>query len=491
MSDIIVRMPPSPTGHLHLGTARTGLFNFLFAKNQGGSIIFRWEDTDLERSDTKFEAEILEGMKWLGIDFVEASEKFVRQTESAEYHGEMLKKLWEAGLVFPCFLTTEEIDEQRAQARAQKKNFILWSPDRETEKDELESKIESGAPYVWRFRTEKDRVISFEDGIRGVIEVSSNTIGDFTVARTDGSVLYLLANVLDDLDQGITHILRGEDGISNTPKQLMLWEALKQLPDHTDHPIPSYSHIPLVLDQKGAKLSKRKVEPGVCVLIKDFQEQGFLPQGVVNGLAFLGWNPKSEEELFSLEDLVERFSLEGVNKAAAKYDFEKMKWFNNAWMNRLDLEELIESFLDWNETYHDGEYNGIEVEKLMKGIEICRQKAKTFVDLEEELSYLLFPIETPEKELLVNEKMKVDADMAQEVLEAMISILESLDENPSADLVKEKCVEYIQSKGLKNGQFLWPVRFSLSGRERSVGPFDLVAILGTKESLKRIMALAS
>lgn len=485
-TEIIVRMPPSPTGHLHLGTARTGLFNYLFAKNHDGKIIFRWEDTDLERSKTEHEVEILEGLKWLGLDFVAVSDQFIRQTECRDRHEAWLKKLWEADLVFPCFLSTEEIEAQRQQARAEKKNFVLWSPSRDLDHETLATEMESGKPFAWRFKSPKNYPIKFEDEIRGEIEINSETIGDFVVARSDGSVLYLLANVVDDLEQSISHIIRGEDHVSNTPKQMLIWEAIQTLKDYKDISIPTYAHIPLVLDLKGAKLSKRKVEPGICVLVKDFQAAGFLPEGVVNGLAFLGWNPKSEEELFSLSDLEERFDLKGVNKGSAKYDFEKMKWFNNAWMNRLEVSELVERYKIWNAEYGNQNLEAVRSESLATAIRIVREKAKTFEEMSEELSYLLFPIKTPSVELLVHEKMKVDEAGAQTVIGAMQKILEGLEAYPTAEIVKEKCVEYIQAQGLKNGQFLWPVRVALSGRVRSVGPFDMIEIMGRDVSLKRL-----
>ncbi len=496
MSDaVIVRMPPSPTGFLHLGTARTVLFNYLFSKSQNGTIVFRWEDTDLERSKTEFEEEILEGLAWLGMDFVAENTEFQRQTENGDFHQEMLKALWENEKIFPCFLTTEEIDAQREAAQKAKQNFVLWSPSRDEDKAALQTRMEGDEAFVWRLRVPKDQDIVFKDLIRGDVTINSSTIGDITVARADGSVLYPLANVLDDWQQGITHVIRGEDHIYNTPKQLLIWEALGEIPPSPpltsgEVVIPVYGHIPLVLNHAGAKLSKRNVEPGTCILVRDFRAQGFLPQGVINGLAFLGWHPKTEEEHFSLEDLIERFDIKGINNASAKYDFEKMKWFNNAWMNQLDQETLVEHFLDWNETYHDGAYAGVESETLVKAISVCRQKAKTFVDLEAELQYLLFDIPAPDSALLANEKMKVTPEIASTVISSMIEILENWSGEVTADLVKEKCIEKIQELELKNGQFLWPVRYSLSGKEKSVSPFDMVEIFGLEESVERLKVMA-
>ncbi len=482
MSEVIVRMPPSPTGHLHLGTARTGLFNYLFAKHHKGKIIFRWEDTDKERSKAEFETEILEGLKWLGMDFVSESHLLVRQTESLEHHTEVLKKLWDEDKVFPCFTTPEELDLLRSDAEKNKQNFVFWSPFRDWDKSALETEMDSGKPFAWRIRCPKNEVLAFQDLVRGENEVNSDTLGDFVVARSDGSVLYLLANVIDDDAQGITHVIRGEDHISNTPKQLLCWKALEVNP-------PQYAHIPLVLDQQKRKLSKRRVEPGVAVLIEDFQSQGFLPEAVVNGLAFLGWNPKNTEEVFDLETLISVFDLKGVNPASAQYDFEKMKWFNQQWMKQFGLEDLTQSFIDWAEQYEGSELKSqylTDREKLKSIVEIVHQKAKVFSDFANEMT-CFFDYKAPDFSLLTSEKMKVDLDLAKQVILEVNTLLQNLDE---ADFNKEKIrelsIEKIGEMGLKNGQFLWPFRVAISGLERSPGPFEIAEILGKEETLERL-----
>ncbi len=238
MKKTIVRFPPSPTGKLHLGTARTALFNYLFAQKNDGEIVFRWEDTDKERSKTEFETEILDGLKWLGIDF-EKIAKFERQTERLDVHTQILQELWGKGEVFPCFCTPEEADKIR-QADPKK---VFWSPFRDGNKSELQAKMDAGEKFVWRVLVPKKQDVIFKDEVRGEIKINTETIGDFAVARADGSVLYLLANVIDDRDQGITHVIRGEDGLPNTPKQILLFEALEA-------EIPVYAHIPLVLDSQ-------------------------------------------------------------------------------------------------------------------------------------------------------------------------------------------------------------------------------------------------
>lgn len=445
--------------------------------------MFRWEDTDLERSKTEYEIEILEGLKWLGMDFEKESKMVVRQTQSAAYHKEQLHLLWDSGKIFPCPTSQDTIEAQKIEAEQKKTNFVFWSSYRDQSREALQSIIDSGESFVWRLKVPRNQVVSYKDEIRGTLEVNTETLGDFAIARADESVLYLLANVLDDWREGITHVIKGEDHISNTPKQLLLWEALEQTP-------PSYTHIPLVLDTQGAKLSKRKVEPGVCVLIKDFQEQGFLPQAVVNGLVFLGWHPKTEEEIFSLSELCQRFSLEGIHKGGAKYDFEKMKWFNNAWMRKIEIGELVERFLEWDKQTSNNKYQisaTLTQTMLGKALNVAREKAKTFEALAEEIEYVLFPLDELDPAGFINEKMGIDADLAKKVLTVVSQMLESISEDQfTAEIIKEKSIEKIAEMGLKNGQFLSPFRYALSGRDRSMGPFDMCDIMGKEESLKRI-----
>lgn len=468
---VIVRMPPSPTGSLHLGTARTALFNYLFAKNKNGKIIFRWEDTDQERSKAEFETEILEGLTWLGMDFEKESFLFCRQSENASLHKEWLLKLWDMEKVFPCFVTPKELDELRETAQKEKQNFVFWSPDRDTPRDVLIQKMESGLPYVWRLRSPRNEEVSFDDLIRGSISVSSETLGDFVVARSDGSVLYLLANVLDDWTQGVTHIFRGEDHISNTPKQVLLYKSLDVAP-------PAFGHIPLVLDHQKRKLSKRNVLPGVCVLIRDFQEAGFVPEAVVNGLALTGWNPKSTEEVFSLEELVSVFDVSHINGSAAQYNFEKMEWLNTHWIRNMEVSALKHHLSVFTGETYDDTFDAI--------LHVARQKSRTLQDVQQQVSYFVSdPGIDPEH--MFHEKMGINASLIQKVFPVLIdSLLLVSEEHWNEDSLRDASVSVIQSLGLKNGQVLHPFRVALSNQAVSVGPFEIASLLGKQETLHRL-----
>lgn len=463
---IVLRMPPSPTGHLHLGTARAALFNWLFTERNHGEIIFRWEDTDIERSKTEHETEILDGLNWLGMNFRE--KKMYRQTECADTHAEYLKKLWDEGKVFPCFTTPQELETLRNEAAKRKEGFVFWSPFRDMDKEEAETRMKTDK-FVWRLKVEKNKWVVFKDLIRKKVSVNTDTLGDFAIARANGSVLYYLANVLDDWLQGVTHVLRGEDHVSNTPKQILIYEAL-------DAPLPTFGHIPLVLDTSKKKLSKRNVLPGVCVLISDFQEAGFIPEGVINGLAFLGWNPKTTEEIFSLKDLEERFDITQVNGAAAQYDFKKMIWFNAQWMRKIELEKLQKYYAD---------FSGETVD--LAALAVAREKGQTLVEMKDELSYL---VSDPgiDAELIGNEKWGLTTEAAQDTLKKVAEMLEGLEEDDwTRDKLEEVSIAKIAELEMKNGAFLWPFRIALANRKGSAGPFDIASVIGKEEAIKRVL----
>lgn len=473
-----LRMPPSPTGALHLGTARTALFNWIYARSHKGEIIFRCEDTDLERSKSEFEVQILEGLAWLGMDFVHDADGFFRQTENAPLHQEHLMRLWEEEKVFPCFVTPEEIEQMRNTAAKEKRNFVFWSPYRDTPRTEAEKKMQE-SPFVWRLRVEKDRTVTFHDEVRGTIETRTDTLGDFVVARGDGSVLYLLANVIDDALQGITHIIRGEDHISNTPKQILIFEAL-------GWGLPVYAHIPLVLDSAKRKLSKRNTDPEVCVLIPDFQKAGFVPQAVVNGLALTGWNPKTTQELFSLQELIDIFDIKGVHAGGAQYDFQKMRWLNREWMNRISVQELLERMQQW------AAFSGTDMATYAahpgykKAVELLREKAHTLAEIHADLEYILTDTGL-DTSLLLNEKMKVTPENLPESLAFTRKIVESIPESDfTAENLKNIFMERIPQEGFTNGQVLWPARVALTNRAKSAGFFEVAEIIGKAETLRRL-----
>lgn len=420
---VVTRIPPSPTGRLHIGTARTALFNYLYAKNQGGEIVFRSEDTDRARSKPEYEQEIIAGLHWLGLSW----DHFSRQSEHTERYKELLHTVIETG---HAYLSKEPAKDD---------------PSREVE--------------VVRLKNPGKEVI-FEDVIRGPVNTHTGELGDFVIARSLDDALYHFAVVVDDMDAGITHVIRGEDHISNTARQILIQEALG-----ASRPI--YAHLPLILDEKRAKLSKRSGATSVV----DYQEEGFLPEALVNYVALLGWNPGTPEEDFSLEQLVKAFSLDGIQKSGAAWDRTKLLSVNQRWMRKLS----------------DTEYAAqLGTPADAKVIAILKERARTFGEARELLaSELAFLSEVPplDKSLLVSKE--TTPGKTKTYLEGLIHILERLDgSEKTADEVRVVTMPYAEKEG--RGPVLWPLRYALSGAEKSPDPFTIIAILGKQEAISRL-----
>lgn len=435
MSTVVTRIPPSPTGRFHIGTARTALFNYLFARHHGGRIIFRSEDTDRTRSKTEHEEEIMEGLAWLGISW----DAFSRQSEHAARYRELLEQLITAG-----------------------KAYVSSEP----AKDDPTRTVE-----VVRLKN-PGQVVTFTDLVRGDITFDTTELGDFVIARSLDDALYHFAVVVDDMDGGVTHVIRGEDHISNTPRQILIQEALGA-------PRPAYAHLPLILDEKRAKLSKRSGATSVM----DYRAEGFLPEALVNYLALLGWNPGSDREDFSLAELVEAFSIEGIQKSGAAWSREKLLSVNQRWMRKLADDAFIQA-LEPDATY--------DRDMLRKAVPLLRERAQTFGQAREmlggELSGL-FTAPAPSKESLLAKEPE-GREVAKTALQTVLEAVQSLQTGVSAEVVKETIMPLAEAEEAKGkggrGATLWPLRYALSGQERSPDPFTLIAILGPEESATRI-----
>jgi glutamyl-tRNA synthetase len=332
-----VRIAPSPTGKLHIGTARTAVFNWLFARNQGGKFILRIEDTDLERSRPEYTENIQSGLTWLGIDWDEGP---FFQTQRMDIYRQAIQTLLDQGLAYRCYCTPEALEQMREAQKAKNKAPRYDNRHRHLTKAQEEEFIAQGRKPVIRFKIEDSREIIWNDLIRGQVTWKGTDLGgDMVIARTSeiegeafGQPLYNLAVVVDDVDMQITHVIRGEDHIANTAKQILLYEALGA-------DVPAFAHTPLILNQEGRKLSKRD---GVTS-IDDFRKMGFLPVAMANYMSLLGWTPPdSTEELFTLSEAAKQFSLERVNKAGAKFDWDKLDWINSQYLHKLPANELVE-----------------------------------------------------------------------------------------------------------------------------------------------------
>lgn len=435
MNSVVTRIPPSPTGRFHIGTARTALFNYLFARHNGGKIVYRSEDTDRARSKKEFEDEIVEGLKWLGLSW----DEFYRQSERADRYRELLEKI---------------IREDKA--------YISQEP----AKDDPSRTVE-----VIRLRN-PGKSVTFTDIVRGNITFDTTELGDFVIARSLTDALYHFAVVADDMGSGITHVIRGEDHISNTPRQILIQEALGA-------PRPAYAHLPLILDEKRAKLSKRTGATSVM----DYRNEGILPEALVNYLALLGWNPGDEREDFTLAQLVETFTLEGVQKSGAAWNREKLLSVNQRWMRRLSTEDFVSH----------GNLSALDTKKLHMAVPLLKDRARTFAEAREMLSgelSCLFTEPSVLKESLLAKEPQDRPELTKNALKTLSEAIKSLPESLSAEVVKSAIMPLADAEEAKGkggrGAVLWPLRYALSGQERSPDPFTLIAILGTEESISRI-----
>ncbi|MGI9538109.1 MAG: glutamate--tRNA ligase, partial [Desulfocapsaceae bacterium] len=355
-----LRFPPSPTGYLHIGGARTALYNWLFVKKTGGKLVLRIEDTDADRSTEASIDGIIEGLEWLGIDWDEGP---YFQTDFSGDHRRAAEKLLQEGKAYHCFCTKEELEKKREAALAAKQNVGYDGTCRHLSNTEVEEKLQAGRPSVIRFKVpDREGRIGYDDEILGRIESSYDEIDDFVIVRSNGSPLYLLCNVVDDIRDRITHVVRGQDHMTNTIKQLLLYEALEAT-------IPVFAHMPLTLDTKKAKISKRS--HGEIVAVQFYKEHGFLPWAFNNFLVLLGWSPGDDREIFSQEELIEAFSLDRINKSASIFNYRKgdQKFFtdpkaiaiNEHYLRTIPIEELAPQVKDvliarnlWQDDYdHD------------------------------------------------------------------------------------------------------------------------------------------
>ncbi|HLC99756.1 MAG TPA: glutamate--tRNA ligase [Patescibacteria group bacterium] len=474
--NIRVRMAPSPTGVLHVGTARTALFNYLFAKHTGGTFILRIEDTDRSRSTIDSEKEIIAGLKWLGISWDEGPDiggPFgpYRQMERLDIYQRYTVKLLEKGRAYPCFCTEEELQKEREE---QMKKGIAprYSGKCKTiDSDQAKMFTRDGRSHVVRFAMPSKKVL-FHDLIRGDVEFDSALFGDFVMIKSDGIPLFILSNVIDDIEMKISHVIRGEDHISNTPKQVLLYEALGAA-------VPQFAHLPILLGTDRSKLSKRHGTTS----IDDYQKQGFLPHAIINFIALLGWNPGTDQEIFTLDELVKQFTIERVQKSGAIFNIEKLEWLNGQYIRAMSPDAFVEACLPLLK--EAGVLPSKPDEAMLKKILILEQsRVKTLSEISQFVDFYF-------KEPVIDPTMlipkKGDKDTTRATMTKSVGFLEGLDDEAfHAEKLKEAWYAFCEKEGLKPIQVLWPLRVALTGKQTSPGVFEIMEILGKKEILKRL-----
>jgi len=513
---IRVRYAPSPTGLFHIGNARAALFNYLFAKKNQGSFVLRVEDTDIERSKPEYEKDILESLKWLGINYDEGPRTEAelgagqarylgeygpyRQSERLDIYEKYIKKLLDENKAYYCFCSEEDLEDMRQYQLSRGEAPKYSGKCANLKKEEVEKNLKEGKACVIRFKT-PNKKIKFKDLIRGDLEFDMGLVGDIVIAKNLRYPLFALAGVIDDFEMQISHVIRGEDHLSNTPKQILLQEAL-------GFPRPEYAHLSMILGSDKTKLSKRHG----ATAVSDYRTQGYLAEALVNFMAFLGWNPGDEREIFSMNSLIKEFSLERCQKGGAVFNIKRLDFLNGFYIRQRSLEKITELCLPylierglivpiWGQKEliagvvpkSPMETTGYEVsetkekislETLKKIMSIYQERLKKISEIVELTDFFFKDKLEYQKDLLkwkdMSEKEIKDSLEKSEKLLSSIREGEWTKENLEKVLMPEA-----QNLG-DRGKLLWPLRVALTGKEASAGPFEIAEILGKEKTIKRI-----
>ncbi len=490
MEEIRLRFPPSPTGYLHIGGARTALYNWLYAKQTGGKLVLRIEDTDLERSTEESVQGIVEGLDWLGIDFDEGP---YLQSDFARQHAEAAEKLLETGAAYKCFCSKEELEAKREAAVAAKQSHVGYDGTcRHLSSEEVAEKEAANIPYVIRFRVpERKGQIAYDDLIMGRIAANYDQLEDFVIVRSNGAPLYLLCNVVDDIRDRISHVVRGQDHMTNTLKQILLYEALGA-------PLPRFGHMPLTLDNKKAKISKRK--HGEIVAVQFYRDAGFIPWAFNNFLALLGWSAGDDKEFFTKEELIAAFSFDRVNKSSAVFNYKKddPKFFtdpkaiaiNEHYLRTMDIEELgqmVQKELEEAKLWRP-EYAAEKRAWYLHTIDMLRERFHTLKDFAT-LGRAYFADdytidEKPlKKNILKHEGLKEWFPQLAERYAALAA------EAWTAEKAEEIAKEYAEELQIKPGILINGMRTIVTGQAAGPSIFDILVQIGRDKVVERLRTI--
>jgi len=487
--EVIVRFPPSPTGYLHIGGARTAIFNWLFAKKTGGKLILRIEDTDVERSTEESIEGIIESLKWLGIIWDEGP---YFQSHFIKEHQAAAKKLLESGHAYKCFCTKETLDRKRETALKKKGSLHYDGTCRNLTPEDVSAKEAEGIPYTIRLKVPRvEGSVCFKDIVYGFIEKKYEDIEDFVIVRSNGQPLYILSNTVDDIRDRITHVLRGQDGLVNTPKQILLYKALGA-------PVPEFAHMSLTLDPQKAKISKRT--HGELVAVHFYREHGFLPWALVNFLVRLGWSTPDSRDIFSKEELIEAFSLEGINRANSVFNVNKNdpKFFtdpkalsiNSHYIRNISIEELepyVKAELEragiWNP-----EFESTKRDWFLATIDLIRSRyhvTTEFATLGRAYFSDEYQIEEKalKKNILKHDGLKNWFSILADRLEA----IESFSIEETENVIRDMAEEF----GVKAGVLINGIRAAVTGQTVGPGLFDILIVIGQKRVVERLRKAVS
>ena len=459
LSNIRVRFAPSPTGELHLGSARTALFNYLFAKNNQGKFLLRIEDTDTERSRKVHIEQAINSIRWLGL---KPDEEIVFQSHRSKIYKKYINHLLTSGKAYRCFASKQELQLIRQKTNSFQYNG-LW---RNKSDEEINEQLELGSPHTIRLKTPNEGHIVFDDLIYGEIRVSNSEIDDFIIRRSDGSPVYNFTNVVDDHDMGISHVIRGEDHISNTPKQLHIYQSL-------GFENPFFAHLPMILGEDKKKLSKRHGAESV----ESYRDKGFQPGPLINYLALLGWNPGTNEEIMDLTQLISKYDLQKVQKKSAVFDSKKFSWVSSQYLLKQDPNTILQSIRSLEPSWGANKTEDF----CMRVIDLMIPRCNFIGDIIKKSHYFFdYP-----KGYNVDDQKKVWKEKTAIILKDIMKLYEKVDCQDHQGL-EGLFKEYIKSSGHGFGQVMKPMRLAICGSLTGPSLFDLMELIGIDDFLKRI-----
>ncbi|WP_434286643.1 glutamate--tRNA ligase [Celeribacter sp. SCSIO 80788] len=457
---VVTRIAPSPTGDMHIGTARTALFSWLYARGRGGKFLLRIEDTDRVRSTDSATKGILEGMAWLGLDY---DGEAVSQFERAERHAEVAREMLEMGKAYKCFSTQDEIEAFREEARAKKESTLFRSPWRDADPSSYPD-----MPYVIRVKAPREGVTVVKDRVQGDVTFKNDQLDDMILLRSDGTPTYMLAVVVDDQDMGVTHVIRGDDHLANAARQMMIYEAM-------GWPVPVYAHIPLIFGPDGKKMSKRHGAVGV----KEYQAMGYPASGMRNYLARLGWS-HGDDEFFTDDQAKDWFDLDGINKAPARFDTKKLENICGQHLAIMADAEILSEIEGYLEAADEAALTSQQKERLGAALDCVKGSSKTYPQLLEKAHFALIsrPVDMDEK------AQKQLGSVSNGILEELTPHLQSA--SWERDALEEAVGRVMEAMELGFGKVAGPLRTALAGRAVTPSVLDMMLVLGREESLARI-----
>ena len=476
MSKVRTRFAPSPTGRMHVGNLRTALYAYLIAKHEDGDFLLRIEDTDQERYVEGAVDIIYRTMKEAGLEHDEGPDKdggvgpYVQsERQAAGIYMEYAKKLIEKGEAYYCFCDKERLESLKTEVAG--KEIVVYDKHcLHLSKEEVEAKLAAGVPFVIRQNNPTTGTTTFHDDIYGDITVDNAELDDMILIKSDGYPTYNFANVVDDHLMGITHVVRGNEYLSSSPKYNRLYEAF-------GWEVPVYVHCPLITDEEHKKLSKRCGHSS----FEDLLEQGFLPESIINFVALLGWSPDEDREIYSLDELIKAFDYHHISKAPSVFDYTKLKWMNGEYIKAMDFDKFYEMALPHLKKVITKDYD------LKKIAAMVKTRIEVFPEIEDMVDFFE-AVPEYDTAIYAHKKMKTSVESSLEVLKELLPILEE-QEDYSNDGLYTRLLKYVEEKGCKNGYVLWPIRIAVSGRQMTpCGATELMEVIGKEETLKRVRA---